>query len=396
MGVMSWIIVGATLAASGCATTASDGSRSNAPVLTTSTPHPSVSEETRQLYAVGEVAYEDGRFEDAVALFRQALLALPRTQAADDLRHALVLRVAHTQLLAWNTTGRGAHLTDARAMLERYVVVHEQLLGNGEHAQAQRGEVYELLYEVESALDPEPETDDATVRGNVSEADAPGESSDPPPDDHAGEQLTPQMVRKIRVRDSRLASLDDPRVGQRLRSDFSDPVAGLVLTNGVDGLLHGPRPLVRIMGARVADDIEATDRRLARKAALSAVRAARVGLRDCYRRAYARKPNDVAQSQLSIEVGPGGRVAGTQVSEGLDTIGNACVATRVSEQTFDEPPSQAVRVVVPLTFFYEGAKRLESSVGGRTGVEPSRRRTQPHEMPDIEDFAKPDPSPMTR
>jgi len=359
-------------------------------------PHPAVSEESRQLYAIGEVAYGDGRFEDAVALFRQALLALPQTEASDDLRHALVLRVAHTQLLAWNSTGRAAHLTDARAMLDRYVIVHEQLLGGSKDAQAQRGEVYELLYEVERALEPDEEDYAVTGSDGSTNPEASAQEREPSTDDHGGELLTPRLVRKVRVRDTRLASLDDPRVEQRLRSSFSDPVAGLVLTNGVDGLIHGPRPLVRILGARVADDVAATDRRLARRAALSAVRAARVDLRDCYRRAYARKPSDVAPTRLSIEVGPGGRIADAQVSQGLDTIGNACVTTRISEQTFDDAPSQSVRVVVPLTFFYEGAKRLESSIGGKTGVEPSRRRTLPHEMPDIEDFAKPDPSAMIR
>ncbi len=389
-------MLGAALVMSGCSHMTADGPRSSEPVPTTSTPHPSVSKESQQLYVIGEVAYEDGRFEDAVALFRQALLALPQTEAADDLRHALVLRVAHTQLLAWNTTGRLAHLTDARSMLERYVVVHEQLVGNGEHAQAQRGEVYELLYEVESALEPEADPDEEAAVDHGSKNPAASDDGESPPDDHAGESLTPEMVRKIRVRDTRLASLDDPRVEQRLRSSFSDPVAGLVLTNGVDGLIHGPRPLVRIMGARVSDDVGSNDRRLARKAALSAVRAARVDLRDCYRRAYARKPEDVAQTRLSIEVRPDGHVADAQVFEGLDTIGNACVATRIAEQAVDEPPSLAVRVVVPLTFFYEGAKRLESSIGGKTGAEPSRQRTQPFEMPAIDEFAKPDPSSMIR
>lgn len=373
------------LASTGCATASTDTPTTTVAPLETSTPHPAVSAQSRELYAIGEVAYEDGRYGDAVALFRQALLALPQTAAADDLRHALILRIAHTQLLAWDATGSTTYLTDAQGMLERYVLVHEELAGDGERAQAERGEVYELLYEVESALEPE------------DEAEPEAEASEPEPvDDHSGETLTPEMTRKIRVRDSRLASLDDPRVKARLSSKFSDPVAGLVLTKGVDGLLHGPRPLVRIVGARAGEGADADDRRRARKAAVSAIRGARVALRDCYRRAYARNRIDAVDAKLTVVVEPDGTVARAELVDGLDTIGNACVQTRVEAQRVEEPPSRTVDVVVALSFFYEGAKRVESSTGFRNGAEPSRPPNQRYEMPDIDEFAKPDPSPVLR
>ena len=374
------------LGSAGCAGVSSDAPRTTAAPRQTSTPHPAVSAESRQLYAIGEVAYEDGRYGDAVALFRQALLALPQTAAADDLRHALILRIAHTQLLAWDATGSTTYLTDAQAMLERYAIVHEEIAGDGARAQAERGEVYELLYEVESALEPEDEA----------EPSDPSEAEAEPIDDHAGEALTPAMTRKIRVRDSRLASLDDPRVKARLSSKFSDPVAGLVLTKGIDGLLHGPRPLVRILGARAEGNADAEDRRRARKAAVAAIRGARVELRDCYRRAYARNRIDAVDAKLTVVLDPDGTVARAELVDGLDTIGNACVQTRVEAQRVEEPPSRTVDVEVALSFFYEGAKRVEGSSGFRNGAEPSRPPDQRYEMPDIDEFAKPDPSPMLR
>ena len=243
---MIGVLVG--MASAGCARVSTDTPKTTAAPRQTSTPHPAVSAESRELYAIGEVAYDDGRYGDAVALFRQALLALPQTAAADDLRHALILRIAHTQLLAWDATGSDAYLTDAQAMLERYVIVHEQIAGDGEQAQADRGEVYELLYEVESALEP----DETEPPDSDSDADSDSDSDSDEVDDHAGETLTPDMVRKVRVRDSRLASLDDPRVKARLISKFSDPVAGLVLTKGIDGLLQraaAARPDPRGAGA---------------------------------------------------------------------------------------------------------------------------------------------------
>jgi len=396
--MMRWsLLFGALvgLASAGCAGGSTDKpTTTETPLVETDTPHPAVSEETRQLYAVGEVAYEDGRFGDAVALFRQALLALPQTAAADDLRHALILRIAHTQLLAWNATGNGAYLTDAQVMLERYAIVHEQIAGNGERAQAERGEVYELLYEVESALEPEVEPEPESETESDPEASSQPESK--PANAHAGETLTPEMVRKVRVRDSRLASLDDPRVKARLISRFSDPVAGLVLTKGVDGLLHGPRPLVRILGAKAEDDADVEDRKLARRGALAAIRGARVELRDCYRRAYARNRIDAVDAKLTVVVEPDGTVARAELINGLDTIGTACVQTRVEEQRVEEPPSKTVDVVVALAFFYEGAKRIEGTRSFRTGVEPPFPPDQRMEMPDIDEFAKPDPSPMFR
>ena len=95
-------------------------------------------------------------------------------------------------------------------------------------------------------------------------------------------------------------------------------------------------------------------------------------------------------------VDPDGTVARAELVDGLDTIGTACVQTRVEAQRVEEPPSRTVDVVVALSFFYEGAKRVESSRGFRNGAEPSRPPDQRYEMPDIDEFAKPDPSPMFR
>ena len=107
-----------------------------------------------RIYTVGEAHYARGEYSQAVELWRQAIVKLPPTADADELRHALILRRAYGQLMAWRYQGDEAHLHDAQQMLERYLVRHEELLGNTEDALAQRGEVYELLFEVERALEP--------------------------------------------------------------------------------------------------------------------------------------------------------------------------------------------------------------------------------------------------
>lgn len=332
--------------------------------------HPAVTPKSQRLYAVGEVAYIDGHFGEAASLFRQAMLALPPTRDADDLRHALILRIAHTQLRAWDSTGSAAYLEDAESMLLRYADRHEALFGTGPEARAERGDVYELLYSVEAALAPEPDdaaSDDVASEDATSGAAVVAEGS---PDDHAGEVVDGENVRQIRVKQRRLARLDDPNVRARLTSSFSTGRAGLLMTNGIEGKIHGPRPLVRFVVNGLDDDDNASPeaRQWARRAGRQLVLGARPALRECYRSSYARSPTEFAHGSVAIDIDAEGKVADARMREGgLDAIGNACVETRLSAIESEEAPGEPRRLVVSLTFFYEGAKFLQGTPGGTTG-----------------------------
>jgi len=108
----------------------------------------------QRIYAVAEQRYAEQAYDEAVSLMRHALLQLPPTAEHDQLRHRLVLRMAHTQLMDFAASGQAAALHDAQQMLTRYLERHEQLFGDGEGARAERGEVYELLHQVETRLEP--------------------------------------------------------------------------------------------------------------------------------------------------------------------------------------------------------------------------------------------------
>lgn len=398
LGISKWL-VGASLLV-GCATSSSSSTGSSLPPLSSrgaaEPEHPAVTPEAQRRYAVGEVAYGDGRYAEAVSLFREALLALPPTKDADDLRHALILRIAHTQLMAWQSTGDRAYLEDAERMLLRYADRHESLFGTSPQAQAQRGDVYEILYAVEAVLDPEPPPDDSadadqSEPGITMASDEEREALD----DHAGEEVGEQNVRRVVVKQSRLANLDDPAVRQRLSTSFSTPWAGLQLTKGVDGKFHGPRPLLRFVidGLDDHDSASPEARQWARRAGRELMREARPALRECYRSSFARDPVEIVRGTVAIDIDAQGKVRGARVrSGGLDAIGNACVETRLTAVATADAPKERRRLVVDLTFFYEGAKFLQGSLGGDTGTRPDRVRPGTGNMPDIDKFDNTEPS----
>jgi hypothetical protein len=71
-----------------------------------------------RIYTLGEERFAVGRYDDAVALWRHAILELPPTEANDELRHQLVLRLAYGQLMAWARSRDPAYVEDAKLMLE--------------------------------------------------------------------------------------------------------------------------------------------------------------------------------------------------------------------------------------------------------------------------------------
>jgi len=343
-----------------------------------------------RIYTVGEERYAAGRYEEAVELWRHAILELPPTAANDELRHQLILRLAYGQLMAWSQTGNAAHLDDAKQMLERYLERHEHLFGENERALAERGQVYELLFEVERQLEPPPDeaaeeseeviaeaaaSEDAgtsEARGDASRelpvvaaarGDADRELADAVAEANAAEKAryADDGERRLIVvpRDRDTASPD------QLRSAFTNPDAGLLLTAPGYALIHGPRPLLRAGIARPAeDDVPLESRVHARRLGATLVEQARPALAECYDAAFARDPVDVARSTVEVAVDEHGRVHEAAIVEGglVDLLGDLCLVQQLERTQLAESPGPG-RIRVPLTFFYQGPVLINEGTG---------------------------------
>lgn len=380
----------------------------------------------QRIYMVAEERYAAGDFDPAVELMRHALLQLPASPEHDQLRHKLILRMAHTQLRAHAASGQAAQLVDAQQMLTRYLVRHEQLFGENAVARAERGEVYELLFLVEQQLEPvsidvdgsaEPTSAEPTSVDMVASApsaptiaEEPGLVPEPPsaapeppvvatasaPASAAAPAITSKrhvdangsQVRDLVVHERRLATLDDPRVVQRLRSEFSSGWANLQLTAPGIALVHGPRPLVRGT-SRLAGPGDTSHKQLARRAGQSLLQDARVDLRGCYAAAFARQPVIALRSTIEASIHPDGSVSHVRIVDGglVDGYGDACVIEAMQGATLEPlvETEEPVRVELALTFFYESSKYIFETwnqrppgprPGGLPPIDQSARRPQ--------------------
>lgn len=323
-----------------------------------------------RIYTIAEKQAEHGKYADAVMLLRHAILQLPETQANDELRHDLILRMAYLELLAYESSGDRRFVEDAERMLNAYAARHLALFGESEKANAARGQVYELLYEVEQLLEPaEPDSeDDAETPSSPTKVAS--HTVEEPVDIHAGEEVDAVMQRQVQVRKQRLADPDDARVRQRLQSSFSDSNAAFALTSGGTAEAHGPRPLVRAsrFPSHVDAEASANERRLARKLGFALIRASRPHLRDCYASAFARNPKDVTHSTIEASIDADGNVIKPKIVSGgvVDGLGDVCVIEKLAAAEVDaEDARPGVRVQMELVFFYEGAKNV--------AIEPSSR-----------------------
>lgn len=342
-----------------------------------------------RIYTVGEERYAAGRYDEAVQLWRHAILELPPTEGTDELRHQLVLRLAYGQLMAWSQTGNAGYLHDAKQMLERYLERHEQLFGTEAHALAERGEVYELLYHVEQQLDPVAFDDgdgslpaedpsepadpvagdaDASAPTTVAASEDEAHQSD---GDLADEVAVDNAMEQARYRedgDRRLIVVRRDRETasrETLRSVFTNPEAGLVLTAPGFALVHGPRPLLRAGTARPAEP-KATlaSRAHARRLGASLVEQVRPALADCYDAAFARDPVAATRSTVELAVDEHGRVHDAAIVEGglVDMLGDLCMVRQL-ERTQLADSAGPVRIRVPLTFFYQGPVLINEATG---------------------------------
>lgn len=357
----------------------------------------------RRLYAVGEQRFAEGRADQAVALWRHAITQLPQTAQYDELRHKLVLRLGYGQLVAYETTGKLAHLYDGARMLERYLAKHESLFGGRGHAKAERDQVYDLLGEIEIRIAKPPRP-----AGLADAAPVVADASEPPPfdpflrgipsrpktlDTSVAEdpQPTPMAQRKaweaahpdrawgrpreddrglervVIVDRRKLAQPDihDPVVREALRR--WDPFAGAILTAPSIAQVHGPRALVRIGGLARRTDGQG-ERLAAHGLAAAAIRSARPALRACYDAAFARNPSFVATTEVSFTVQADGTIAQPRIVEGTtgDSFGDICVLERLAAVKLPAiEGGEATPVSIPLTFFYEGARYLNEANGAQ-------------------------------
>jgi len=342
-----------------------------------------------RIYTVGEQHFAAGRYPEAVELWRHAVLLLPSTPEYDDLRHELVLRLAYGQLMAWEDSGNPGFLEDAQLMLERYAERHASLVGDSEAALAQRGEIYELLHEVEVRLDPPAPSDDAVdaepmpadpllriARAAVEQVttssdDDPAGDGEPDGDGDGDEAYVEggEFHRSVVVTRDR-PSVDDPATRQQLDSPFTDPLALGVLTNPSIALIHGPRPLLRVGGLARPVLAEGEDprgaRRHARRLAGSLLDEARPALESCYEAAYIRQPQGVARSTVEVLLDEQGHVREATIVEGglVDTLGDLCLQRQLETVRLEHHVARGgLRIRVPLTFFYEGSVYFDESTG---------------------------------
>ena len=306
-----------------------------------------------ELYLTGEALYEAGMFDEAVSLFRHALLMLPATPAYDGLRHELVLRMAYTLLSAHARHSDVADLERANELLERYLARHDALFGERPEFEAERNQIFELLGDVSLALE--------SARAHRTHGGPPDAAE---PDPHTGEVLRASFVRRVEV-DTRGPGVDDPEVRARLRSRFGDATAIPRLT----------KPgLVEITPRRVLVRLRSLPRRTNKQSkhhvrpALSVVESARPHLERCYAQAYARRPRDVVDVKVEVTVSATGGARRPSIVDGelIDPRGDACVLDAIERAyVSDLPPSSQhpLRVSLSFRFFWQPPRTVNDATG---------------------------------
>jgi len=361
-------VLGLGLALVGCTSAASNrGARVTVP--TADAPRARDVARATELYFVGETAFAEGRYIEAVAIWRHALLSLPQEARYDDVRHELVLRMAYGLGVAYTASGDAAHLDDAERMLERYLAVHERLFGEDETAHAQRGEVYALLGDIAVARTESPPTVAEIDPGRTAAAVP---SSSRPVDHHAGEVLEGDVTRDVVVDGNARPTVDDPAERAALKSSFGDAESAGLLTFPNDFSLHPERPLVRVRRwPRLAESADGSRARL--RPWLAVVRAARPQLERCYFSAFSRQPHDVVDLtvEVTVEQDADRRRPSIVSGELVDALGDACVldalAFAPSEELAALSERDRSRVRIELRFFWQPA-----AIGdGITGQSPS-------------------------
>jgi hypothetical protein len=328
------------------------------------------------MYLVGEEMFARADYAGAERMLAHAIVQLPPTSHNDHLRHALVMRLAHIEMVYADRSGDPGPVRRANEMLESYLAKHRALFG--EQSTPERDEIYEQLGQValvqeqvvqrrRRAQAPEPEP--AAV-ARATEAEGPTESVDA----HEGDALEADegWSRKLRVRRNRYGDHTDAEIRERLRSQFYDAEVGLWLTRGHLVKYSEARALVRLQPPvetqTASDEAFAPRRRQAWAWARRIVAAVRPALEQCYSEAFSRVPINVQQVEVTFELGADGGVHAPRIAGGGlgDGRGDACVVASLREASLDrdnEPPETTVAMRVPLLFMFEAERYVDEWTG---------------------------------
>ena len=245
-------------------------------------------------------------------------------------------------------------------MLLAYGDRHETLFGDARGDE--REDIYELLYEAETFAErldaPAPDASQPSLSSRVVTE---------PVDTHEGEVLETEISRDVRVRREWFYDPDDPAVRRNLEGWFSTADAYQFMTTPGIAVLSGPRPMVRRTGrleSVALQGVESPQRRAMRSVARSVLRSSREGLRDCYRSAAARGGELQTDATVEMTVTSAGEVQDVIVVSGdvVDGLGDACVIEQIAHaELADAAPQEAMRVRMPLLFFYDGPDTMSEN-----------------------------------
>jgi hypothetical protein len=236
-------------------------------------------------------------------------------------------------------------------------VQHEQLFGYAPEAERERGEVYELLYELDNKS---------------------AEKPAPPPEPETPARVDPGapegMDRKVVVPSKRKlgrTSVDDPQTVEKLKSDFTNPFAGLVLTAPGMEVVHTARGLVRVTGVTqaIGTRVDGSEKRALHELARMAVKSVRPELQRCFEAAFARTPTAFVQTYADLVIESDGSVSQAEIVGAaiIDEPGTRCVTKRLADAQVDDGPAQPVKLRVPLLFFWQDARYIDEATNGATG-----------------------------
>lgn len=105
--------------------------------------------QARRLHASTDAALQRHDAVWASISLRREIVLLPRTPAYDAWRHQLMLQLGAAMLASTSQTHDRGFVDDARRMLRRYRIVHEELFGSTPAAVEQRAEIDAMLARIE-------------------------------------------------------------------------------------------------------------------------------------------------------------------------------------------------------------------------------------------------------
>lgn len=264
-------------------------------------------------YHLAVVSFDQGRYDDAAAQFAAVLLRVPQDPSGDHLRHLLVQHIGWSLLGAYDMSGDLSKLDSGEAILERYLVKHEQLLPK---FTAEREDIYELIGEYSLRRDGgTPPNANAQLRALVRET----ERSIERPTSSKRKSNEDRKVRIIEVDTIRWATLDDPKIQRFLR----DPrYAGSSLFENLGDPYNPVRVLVR---GWVTKAKQSGGKRAARRA-YTMLRAARPTLARCYEEALGRGADILERVDLDLRWDASG-LDGVSITAppSFDTQASRCV-----------------------------------------------------------------------